>query len=158
VEEGLYHLDQNETMLVSLTPNKRPEVSGTLLARDGDALMEMVYGPHHWLTKAPPSCVELQRCWFMFPHISVKYSTSETAHRKVLFEHLKTMIRITLGIGLGEFRERFDSVYAEFQWDSKSGYRFFEISYSWVWTGSSRDRCVIPVRLTSSQVPIEAST
>jgi len=137
VEAGLGQLRQKKAIVATVTPNRNPTVSGTLVARDGDAVVEMVYGPHHWLTKIPPAGVELQRCWFTFPHISVKYNTSETSQREMMFRHLRTVIRITLGMRLSEFAETCSSVYSEFQWDSRSGYKFFDISYSWVWTGSS---------------------
>jgi hypothetical protein len=137
VEAGLCRLGQNESMLATVTPNRHPTVSGTLLARDGDAFMEMVYGPHHWLTKTPPNGIELERCTFVFPHLTVKYSTGDLAHREMLYRHLRTVIRIGLGMRLGEFADTRSSIYAEFQWDSQSGYKFFDLSCSWVWTASS---------------------
>src|ERR1035437_1425877 len=135
VEAGLARVGQAEPMLATVTPNRPPTVSGTLLARDGDAFMEMVYGPHHWLTKAPPVGVELESCWFVFPPLSVRYSTLATAHREMLYRHLMTVIRIGLDMCLGEFAEARGSLYAEFQWDCRSGYKFFDISYESVWTG-----------------------
>lgn len=137
VEAGLVRLGKNKALLVTVTPNRPPTVSGTLCASNGDAFMEMVYGPHHWLTKAAPDGVELQRCWFAFPHLSVSYGTLQTDHREMLYRHLTTVLRIGLGMSLGEFAETRSSLYAEFQWDSRSGYKFFDISYASVWTGST---------------------
>lgn len=137
VEAGLLRLGNRDPMLATVTPNRHPTVSGTLLARDGDAFLEMVYGPHHWLTKAPRAGIEIESCWFVFPHVSVKYGTIETAHREMLYRHLRMVIRIGLGMRLGEFAETRGSIYAEFQWDARTGYKFFDLSYASVWTGPS---------------------
>jgi len=146
VTTALRRLGRDEAMLATVVPNRLPTVSGTLRAHDGDAFMEMVYGPHHWLTKAPPVGIRPERCWFVFPHVTVEYCTPETDHREMLYRHLRTVIRIGLGMRLGEFAETRSSMYAEFQWDSRSGYKFFDISYAWVWTGSS-------VRLREVEIP-----
>ena len=134
VESGLRELDDAQQLRATVTPNRLPTVSGTVLADHGDALLEMVYGPHHWLTKAPPDGTELERCWLVFPQRSVRYSTIDPAHREVLYRHLSAMIRIGLGMRLTEFARTGGSLYVEFQWDSKAGYKFFDISFDGVWT------------------------
>jgi hypothetical protein len=135
VEVGLLSLQRKKPISVTITPNKDPVISATLLARNGNAVMEMVYGPHHWVTKAPPPGIEIVRCWFGFPHFSVQYSTEDMEKRAMLFRHFTAVIRIGLGMRLREFADTQSSLYAEFQWHYESGYKFFDISWSWVWTG-----------------------
>jgi hypothetical protein len=137
IERGLLrHLKAGRELRATVTPNRMPTVSGTVLARDGDVTLEMVYGPHHWVTKAPPTGTELKWCSFSFPHLSVVHSTGDPADREMLYRHLRTVIRIALGMNLVECAKGGTSLYAEFQWDARSGYKFFDISFDQVWTGT----------------------
>ncbi len=133
IEEGLRSLPRQE-MAATLTPNKVPALSGTVLIRSGDVVMEVVDGPHHWLTKAPPTGSRIDRCWFAFPHVSTQYSMEDRDRRAVLYQHLRTIIEICLGCDLRGCAAEQRSLYAEFQWHPQLGYRFFEVSFSWVWT------------------------
>lgn len=136
IESGLRHLKGRRELLATVTPNTMPTVSGTVLARRGDITLEMVYGPHHWVTKAPPTGIELKWCSFSFPHLSVVYSTDDPADRGRLYRHLRAVIRIGLGMNLVDCARSGSSLYAEFQWDGRSGYKFFDISFDQVWTGT----------------------
>jgi hypothetical protein len=137
ITAGLRTLAEGDGLLATVTPNRIPTVSGTMVARDGNAVMELVAGPHHWLTKAAPVGNTAETCWFTFPHVSVRYSTADPRRREILYQHLTSVTRIGLNLSLRQLAEARSSIYAEFQWDRVSGYRFFDISYSWVWTGSS---------------------
>jgi len=121
------------TALVS--PYKDPTTSGTVLVSSGDALLEMVNGPHYWLTKSPPEGVSILRCWYRFPSPSVQYSTDDPAERLQLFQSLRDVVRMTVGVSLRQLSEIRSSLYAEYHWRSDLGYRFLECSYSSVWTG-----------------------
>lgn len=117
-----------------VSPYKEPTTSGTVLVDSGDALLEMVNGPHYWLTKLPPKGVSIVRCWYRFPSPSVQYSTADPAERLVLLQSLRDVVRMALGVTLRQLSEIQTSLYAEYHWRSDLGYKFLECSYSWVWT------------------------
>lgn len=133
VAGALGRFPRREPCTVRVSPYKEPTVSGTVLVTSGDACLEMVHGPHYWLTKAPPIGVPILRCWYRFPYLSVQHSTEDPEERIVLFRDLKTVVRIALGISIRQLPEMKSSLYAEYHWRSDLGYRFLECSYSWVW-------------------------
>lgn len=130
---------QNGAYRARLSPYKEPDASGTVMISAGDTRLEMVYGPHYWLTKAPPEGVSILRCRYEFPFISLKYSTEDPLQRRALFRHLKNIVRMTLGINIRQLPELNSSLYAEYHWRSDQGYKFLECSFSPVWTGRHCD-------------------
>lgn len=141
ISDAITRLDLSRQWVVSVSPNKDPLFSGTALVSEGDAYMEMVYGPHNWLTKVAPEGVTIFSCWYCLPHVSVRYSTIEQERRLALYRCLNDVTRITLGMSLRQISETKKSLYAEFQWHKDLGYRFFDCSSSWAWTGLSGKRC-----------------
>jgi hypothetical protein len=118
---------QQCTVIVS--PYKAPTISGTVLVDSGNTWLEMVYGPHYWLSKISPTGVDVLRCWYHFPHLSVQYSTDDQKQRDVLFHNLSEVVHITLGITLRQLSETQRSLYAEYHWRNDIGYRFLDCSY-----------------------------
>ena len=128
--ENLEHLDRFE---IRVDPYKIPTISGTIWVRHGDVHLELVCGPHKWLTKAAPQANSVFSC--SYNYLSVKYSTDDLNTRRILFRCLKDVVRITLGLNIRQLPEIQQSVYAEFHWHKSLGYRFLECSFSSVWTG-----------------------
>lgn len=137
VAAGVGDLSEGTALSATVTPNTLPALSGTLIVRQGNAYLEVVRGPHHWLTKAPPDGVVVEKCWFLCPHHYVSYSTESPSARRMMYRQLKAVVRIGLDMRLKDMAESRSSVYVEFQWSPTGGYRFFEISFSWVWTSSA---------------------
>lgn len=121
----------------SVSVYKDPTISGTVLIDSGDVWLELVYGPHYWLTKTPPPGITVLRCWYRFPHLSVEYSTTEPEQREVLLDNLNDIVRMSLGMGLRQLPETGRSLYAEYHWREDLGYRFLDCSCSWAWTSSA---------------------
>lgn len=119
-------------LAVRVDPYKIPVLSGTLLVSKGDAHLEMVFGPHKWLTKSAPSENLVYRCTYRY--LSVKHSTLDLRIRKTLFRCMQDVVRITLGVNIRQLAETQQSVYAEFHWHDYLGYRFLECSFSPIWT------------------------
>lgn len=128
------NLPRTRQSAARLSPYKEPTVSGTLLAASGSAWLEIVYGPHYWLTKSAPPDVQILSCSYRFPQLSVQYSTEDENLRAFLFKQLRDILRITLGVRVRMLAELNPSVYAEYHWHSDFGYRFLECSYARVWT------------------------
>ena len=118
-----------------VSPYKEPTISGTVLVTSGDARLEMVYGPHYWLTKGAPQGVSILSCWYRFPHVAMRYSTDNATQRTALFAGFRDVVRIALGVSIRALPEMRSSLYAEYHWRSDIGYRFLECSCSWAWTG-----------------------
>ena len=129
------HLPRPHHSTARVSPYKEPTISGTVLVTSGSACLELVYGPHYWLTKGAPSGMRILSCSYRFPHLSVQYSTQDPKQRAVLFGQLKEVLHIALGLGIRTLAELNPSLYAEYHWRRDLGYRFLECSYSWVWTG-----------------------
>jgi hypothetical protein len=129
---------RGQQCIARVSPYKEPTISGTVLVASGDALLEMVYGPHYWLTKVPPEGVAILSCWYRFPHLSVQHSTDDLQERVVLYRSLRNVVRIALGVSLRQLPEVRSSLYAEYHWRRDLGYRFLECSYSSAWTGGPR--------------------
>lgn len=128
-------LSGDQQCIAHISPFKEPTISGTVLVVSGDAFLEMVYGPHYWLTKAPPEGVVIFRSWYRLPHLSVRYSTDAVQQRIVLLRSLRDIVRIALGLNLRQLPETRSFLYAEYHWRSDLGYRFLDCSYSGAWTG-----------------------
>lgn len=124
-----------KSFIAAVTPYREPERSGTLWMKDGSAVLEVVFGPHFWLTQSRPDHVELLRCEFVFPHKSVRYSMADTQHRRLLYGIFRDVIHIVLDTTLREASVFPRSVYCEFHWHAVLGYRFIECSGASVWTG-----------------------
>ena len=122
---------------LTVSPYKEPRISGTLLVRNGDACLEMVDGPHFWLTKGMPDSVIVDRCWYGFPGVSVEYSTTDAERRARLCVHLRSVVALTLGVNIRHMPELGGSLYAEYHWREDLGFRFLDCSYSPVWTGQT---------------------
>jgi len=137
---AIAEIPQDQRCTASISPYKEPTISGTALVSRGNANLEMVYGPHFWLTKAAPEGIDVLRCWYSFPSVSIRYSTPDPAERLTLFVHLKRVLDITLGLSIKHVRDAESALYAEYHWRADLGYRFLDCSYSRVWTGSARDR------------------
>ncbi|MDA8162243.1 MAG: hypothetical protein M0022_04960 [Desulfobacteraceae bacterium] len=135
ISDAIARLDLSRQWIVSVSPNKDPLFSGTVLMSEGDVYMEMVYGPHNWLTKVSPEGVTIFSCWYCLPHVSVQYSTTDQERRLTLYRCLNDVARIMLGMSLRQISETKKSLYAEFQWHKDLGYRFFDCSFSWAWSG-----------------------
>jgi len=135
IATAVARLPLNHLYTATITPNKNATISGTILVRKGDACMEMIYGPHHWLTKSAPEGVTVLRCWYCFPHCSVRYSTDQLDYRLALFQNLRDVVRIALGMSLRQLSHTRSALYVEYQWNQELGYKFFDCSYSEVWTG-----------------------
>jgi hypothetical protein len=118
----------------SISPYKPATISGTLLVREDDMVLEAVYGPHFWLTKNQPDGAQVLRCWYSSPNVSVRYSTDDEGQRITLHRHFEYLSRLTLGLSLKNAREAGRSVYAEYIWRQDFGYRFLDCSYAPVWT------------------------
>lgn len=118
----------------NIRPYKIPSISGTLLVSHSDILLEIVFGPHNWLTKSLPVGTTIYNCRYIFPHLTVKYSTEEPNMRINLYRILKDIVDIVFGLSIRQLAEIDKSVYAEFIWNEEIGYRFYECSFSDVWT------------------------
>lgn len=127
-------LNKIETIKASIRPYKTPSVSGTLLINQSDVLLEIIFGPHDWLTKSPPMGVTIFRCWYQFPHMSVNYSTNNPQLRLTMYRLLKDVVIIVFNLEIHQLSEIEKSVYAEFIWHESLGYKFYECSFSNVWT------------------------
>ncbi len=118
-----------------VSPYKIPDISGTLWVCQGDVYIELVFGPHKWLTKTPPQEEVVYRGSYKFPFKSVKYTTDDPEIRIILLRCLREVAWIVLGLNIRQLSENQKSVYAEFHWHKSLGYRFLECSFSPVWTG-----------------------
>jgi len=127
-------LSSIDVINASIRPYKTPTISGTLLINHSDVLLEIVFGPHNWLTKSPPLGFTIYNCKYCFPHLSVKYSIEDTNLRGTLYRILQDVIMIVFGLSLRQLSEVDNSVYAEFIWLEDLGYKFYECSFSDVWT------------------------
>jgi hypothetical protein len=127
---------QNGIFVATISPYIEPAISGTLLVQQSHAYLELVKGPHYWLTKAIPhrNCADLLHCRYTPPLLSVKYSTKDPLARACLYRHFSRTVRLTLGFSLRDLRVEEMSVYAEFHWTKRMGYRFLEWSQSSAWT------------------------
>jgi len=123
----------------TVSPYKNPTISGTITMRSNETLLEMVYGPHYWLTKYAPDENDIIRCSYGFPHLSLKYSTNNPNLRSITYRVFKDMIHILCAMEIHQLSERELSVYAEFVWHESIGYKFFECSYSRIWTGNKEN-------------------
>jgi hypothetical protein len=75
VKSVLTTMPSGQNFRASISPYKPATISGTLLARPDDLMLEIVYGPHFWLTKSLPDGVQMLRCSYTAPDVSVHYST-----------------------------------------------------------------------------------
>jgi hypothetical protein len=121
--------------IAQVTPYRTPDQSGTLLVRRGEARLELVFGPHSWISKAPPTQDAIIICNYELPDLSIQYSVDKTDVRQLMYRHLVEVVRMVLGYGISGLRESGLSVYTEFHWHKHIGYRFLECSFSPVWTG-----------------------
>ncbi len=128
-------LNNTQIVKANISPYKIPSISGTLIIRESDVLLEMVFGPHYWITKLPPKGITIHRCWYYFPKSSIKYSSIDPQIRFTLFRILKDVVEIVFGLRVQQLSEVEKSVYAEFGWQESLGYKFFDCSFSQVWTG-----------------------
>lgn len=131
----------NQSLVVTVTPYRVPELSGTFWVRDGQVLLEVAMGPHFWLSKWAPPEEEVLRCWVSPTATSVAYSTVDLERRRLLFHTATAVSRHTLGCSLRLAATMALAVYAEFHWHATLGYRFIECSFSPTWTaGTSRPK------------------
>jgi tetratricopeptide (TPR) repeat protein len=124
---------KGEQLTVSLAPYRLPARSVTVWSNHGDMLLEMVEGPHYWVTKSPPSQKLLLRCSYGPLSTVVKYSTGDMPAREMLYRTLVDVTHAVLGMSPRGCREREVSFYAEFHWHRDVGYRFIECSFSPGW-------------------------
>jgi hypothetical protein len=134
VKSELSKLPSGHKFRASISPYKPASISGTLLVRPDDLVLEIVYGPHFWLTKSLPDGVQMFRCCYTAPDVSVRYSTGDAKHRAILHRHLEDITRLALGLNIRHAREAGRPVYAEYIWREDFGYRFLDCSYASVWT------------------------
>lgn len=132
--ENVRHLDK---FMARVSPYKIPAISGTLWVCQGDVYIELVFGPHKWLTKPPPRREVIFSCSYKFPFISVKYTTNNPKIRNTLFRCLREVVWIVLGLNIRQLSAIQKSVYAEFHWHESLDYRFLECSFSPAWTGEN---------------------
>jgi hypothetical protein len=118
-----------------LSPYKPAVISGTVLVSQGNICLELVHGPHFWLTKGTPDGVAILRCSYDFPYLSLRYSLEDPNQRLMLLRHLRDVVRLTLGLSIKQLAETPTSLYAEYLWREDLGYRFLDCSFSRVWTG-----------------------
>jgi hypothetical protein len=138
------HLPHPHRSTAHVSPYKEPTISGNVLVASGNAWLELVYGPHYWLTKGAPSGVGVLRCCYRFPHLSVQYSTQDRQQRAILLGQLKDVLRMALGVSIRMLPEVSPSLYAEYHWRRDLGYRFLECSYSAAWTGIVSEGTPVP--------------
>src|SRR5208282_3170183 len=130
------HLPRPHRSTARVSPYKEPTISGSVLVTSESARLELLYGPHYWLTKGAPSGTRILSCWYRSPYLSVQYSTEDAKQRAILFRHFTDVLRMALGINIRTLAEISPSLYAEYHWRNDVGYRFLECSYSWAWTGT----------------------
>jgi hypothetical protein len=122
--------------LVSLMPYREPDVSGIIWKRPEQLLVELVKGPHFWITKwAPPGVqVMLGRASPISPIL--EFSPDPFSAERELFARVtRTALRHLFGRGLQAVLALDVKVYAEFHWFHVGGARFIECSFSDAWTG-----------------------
>jgi hypothetical protein len=106
VKSELSKLPSGHKFRASISPYKPASISGTLLVRPDDLVLEIVYGPHFWLTKSLPDGVQMFRCCYTAPDVSVRYSTGDAKHRAILHRHLEDITRLALGLKqVGQFMQ-----------------------------------------------------
>ena len=130
---AIARLPQGRQCVVRVSPYKEPTISGTVLVTTGGARLEVVYGPHYLLTKAAPPGVTILSCWYVCPYVSIKYSTNDEKQRVVLYRNFRDVVHIALGFNIRTLADIRRSAYAEYNWRSDIGYKFFECSYSMAW-------------------------
>lgn len=134
---AIARLPDRRQCIVRVNPYKEPTISGTVLVTTQGARLEMVYGPHYWLTKAAPSDVTVFSCWYVFPYLSIKYSTADEQQRTSIYRNFRDIVHLTLGSDIRRLSDIGRTVYAEYSWRSDLGYRFFDCSYSKAWTAEA---------------------
>ncbi|WP_271591281.1 hypothetical protein [Bradyrhizobium sp. CCBAU 65884] len=133
----------DKPLVAVVTPYRESERSGTLWAKEGEVLLELVLGPHYWISKWAPPTQEVLRCRFSPFWISGQYSTANIRHRKLLHDSAASAVRLIFGYSLGQVMTLGLSVYAEFHCHRTIGYRFIECSVSKGWTACRSPRAVV---------------
>ncbi len=121
-------------MLARVSEYKVPNISGTLHVSRGNLNLEMVYGPHEWLTKSPPEGISIYRGKYHKSDLSVKYSTDDQYIREDIYKCIKTSLWLVSHLRIRELSDNPISIYAEFHWHTAHGIRFIECSFSDAWT------------------------
>ena len=116
-----------------VTPYKIPEWSGTFTISKGRLHLELVSGPHNWITKAAPTDVQLFWC-STNDCGSLQHSEVEVSCRQLLSRTMLDMTRLLFGCGPRALVHTDAIAYAEFHWHSGIGYRFIDCSFSRAWT------------------------
>lgn len=122
--------------LVSLMPYRDPDISGIIWKRPEQLLVEMVEGPHFWITKwAPPGVtVLLGRASPISPFLEFSPEPSD-AQREDFARVTSTALRHLFGRGLQAVLALDSKAYAEFHWFRRTGMRFIDCSFSDAWVG-----------------------
>lgn len=122
--------------VVELTPYREPDRSGSLLIDGHRAILEMVEGPHFWITKFAVDHRDLMSCSFRFPFTSIRYSVDDPLRRSLLYRTFKYVTGLLAGSRVRDVCIESTGLYAEFHWHAGLGYKFIECSYDPVWTAT----------------------
>lgn len=121
---------------ISLTPYREPDVSGTLWKRDDQLIVELVAGPHFWISKRTLQGVPvvIARASPVSPFLLLDPAgpaADELRLRRIALQ----AIRHVFGRGLAAVLDFESKAYAEFHWFKAGGMRFIECSFAQGWTG-----------------------
>ncbi|MGY3347200.1 hypothetical protein ACVI1I_006211 [Bradyrhizobium sp. USDA 4459] len=123
-------------IIARVAPYREPERSGTLWVQGGEVLLELVLGPHYWISKWGPTTDPVLRCRFSPYCIHGQYSTCDLGSRELLYRSASAALRSIFGCNLRQVTRCGYSVYAEFHWHRNVGYRYIDCSFSTRWTAS----------------------